>query len=210
MEVSLPTVAMTVYVPVTALEKVTLAVPPEVIAVVDERFPPLGAAKTTVVPSAAGVPSDFLTVAVMVTSMPTAAVEGFAETVTPEANATVTLLEITPVEALTVQLIAEALVRVTDAIPPTVVAENADSVPPTVVKETSVPSATGVPSAFLTVAVMVTVELTTGEVEDAVTVMDAGESGPIAGNHSTEPQPLSIITRKVSSQIPLPISPPNG
>jgi hypothetical protein len=205
-----PTDAVTVKVPITPLEKVTVAVPPVVVALKAERLPPLGAAKTTVVPLSTGFPSDFLAVTVMVTLLPTAADDGDAVNDTPEMYVTVTLLLTTPEEAVTLQLMAEELVRVTVATPPDVVAENADNVPPTVVKETWVPSATGVPSCFLTVAVMVTEALTTGEEAEEVTVMVAGESGPIVGNQSTLPQPHNVITRTVSIKNFLPIYPPGN
>ena len=130
---------------------------------------------------------------------------GDAVSVTVSLKTTTTLPEALPAEAVTVKLPASALVRVTVAIPPAVVALGAERLPPVVEKETDVPSATmAVPLAFLTVAEIVTELLEAGV---CVTVTDAGASGSVAGNQST-PQPAISIVHTAKRQTTLCMTPP--
>jgi hypothetical protein len=193
-----------------ATVRVTVALPlASLVADEAERIPtPNVVVKVTVAPLFA-VPSAFLTLAVMIDEPPAVVLMmGWeAVTLTGDPKITVTVLLTLPAEAVTVELPAVLLVRVTVAIPPLVAALEADRVPFVAVKETAVPSATAVLSAFFTVAVMVTLPPTTGEVEDAVTVMDAGALGSVRGKKST-PQPAITKENITRSQETLCMGPP--
>jgi hypothetical protein len=193
-----------------ATARVTVATPLAVVAEAAERVPPV-VVKSTVVPSATGVPSVFLTVAVMVNVPPAAVLMMGWETLTltGDTRLTVTVLETVPVDAVTVTLPAVVVVRVVVAIPPVVVEEAAESVPVPLVteKETAVPSATAVPALFFTVAVIVTEPPTTGEDEDAVTVTVAAELALVVGNQST-PQPAISIVHMAKRKATLCMTPP--
>jgi hypothetical protein len=166
--------------------------------------------KVTVAPTFA-LPSAFRTVAVKFNVPPLEALMPAEMGVNDKGDPkfTFTVLLTVPVEAVTVTLpVVEGPVRVTLAVPPVVVALCEERVPSVVVKETVVPSATAAPLAFLTVAVIVTLPPTTGEVEDAVTVMDAGALGSVRGNQST-PQPASVTVSMAISQNTLCMTPPS-
>ncbi len=206
--VAAPTVAVMVKAPVVPLKNETVATPPVVVADELGRVPPvpLVIAKLIAVPSATLLPSGFLTVAVMVAGWLLMAVIGFGDavSVTVSLKTTTALPEVLPVEAVTVKLPASALVRVTVAIPPDVGALERERLPPVVEKETDVPSATGLPLVFLTVADIVTELLEAGV---CVTVTDAGASGSVSGSQST-PQPAISIVHTAKRQTTLCMTPP--
>jgi len=116
-----------------------------------------------------------------------------------------------PDEAETVTVPWMLLVRVTVAVPPVV--DGVDVVvklplPEVMTNETTVPSATAAPLAFLTVAVMVTLPPTPGDKEDADKVMVAGALGFVSGNQST-PQPVIVTMSMAMSQNTLCMTPPS-
>jgi hypothetical protein len=194
--VAAPTVAVIVKVACAVLEKETAALPVAVTWLLGVNVPPTCVVeKLTVVLSLMLVtPSGFLTVAVMATGVFIAAAVGTAATDTIARKGTTALPEALPAEAFTVNVPGSTLVRVTKATPPAVVAVFADRLEPAGVaeKETSVPSATGVPSGLLTVAEMSELPAT-GGVADTTT--DAGALGSVVGNHLNPlPHPASMHT----------------
>lgn len=168
--------------------------------------------KVTAAPALA-VPSALRTVTVKLVEPPAVAlnVDEVGVNDTSGWNVTSKLPEAMPAVALTVTVPAVGFVRVTLAVvPPVVVAVDVPftKVPPVEVKETSVPSATAVPSFFFTVAVMAVWPPAPGEVGLAVTVMVAGALGSARGNQSMLPQPAIIVIRMAKIQTALFILPP--
>ena len=109
-----------------------------------------------------------------------------------------------PAAAVIVKVPAVVVVKVVVAMPPVVVAVagvNVAPVPPVAENVTLVPSDAAVPSAFLTVAVMVMGRLVTADVWDADKVTDAGVDALEDPEPPPPPQPAIIDNAETRNRL---------